>query len=428
MMVGMEVGAFPTAAAVAGLSGAELDRALVEVERARRQVEAAYLAVLDRADTTGRYAIDGHASIRGWATALANVAPTETHRRLQTMRATRDVPDLLTALADGRIGVDQARDIAKVHANPRARHALTDPADSACLAIAAAGTKPYQDFADMMRRWERFADPTGAARSDADAHARRDASVFERDGVIHLHARCGTAQGAAILEIFAEQCEAEFHADWDQASAIHGRDTNLGLLARTDPQRRMDALAALVLAAASTPPGATPPEPVVNIVMTIDEYETRLAALLHGDEPTPVPPDRLDAARCETTTGIPIDPTDAIIASLTGWVRRTVIDSAGVVTDLGRKRRFTGSARDAVLLSNGRRCLWPGCGRNSRSNHIDHTHEHARGGRTCTDNGGPACSRHNRWKANGYTAHRNPDGTWIIRRPDGIDLTQPASA
>ena len=44
----MDLGALPTPAEMAELSGADLDRALVELESARRIVEAAYVAVLDR--------------------------------------------------------------------------------------------------------------------------------------------------------------------------------------------------------------------------------------------------------------------------------------------------------------------------------------------------------------------------------------------
>jgi len=82
----------PTPADVAGLSGPQLDRALVELETARRRLEAAYVAVLDQADTTKRYELNGHASVRGWTLALTDSSPVETHRRLQTMRALRELP------------------------------------------------------------------------------------------------------------------------------------------------------------------------------------------------------------------------------------------------------------------------------------------------------------------------------------------------
>lgn len=116
-------GEFPTVDDVDGLRGSDLDRALVELERARRQLEAAYLAVLDAADDQERYRADGHASVTGWAIALGRTSPVETHRRLQSMRALRDLPATHGALAAGAVaagavGVDQVREIARLHANP----------------------------------------------------------------------------------------------------------------------------------------------------------------------------------------------------------------------------------------------------------------------------------------------------------------------
>ena len=65
--------------------------------------------------------------------------------------------------------------------------------------------------------------------------------------------------------------------------------------------------------------------------------------------------------RAETTNGVVLDPRDILAAALTGHIRRVVIDSAGVIADMGRKRRlFTGNQRQAVLMGS-TRCIWPGC-------------------------------------------------------------------
>jgi hypothetical protein len=425
-MVGMDaVSTFPSAAEVASLTGADLDHALVAVERARREVEAAYLAVLDRAEATKRFTRDGHAGVRGWASALANTGSAELHRRLQTMRSLRDLPEVASALAAGDVGVDQVREIAKLHANPRTQE-LTIEGEAKLLHHAR--TKACVDFEEIVGRWNAFGDPRGAARRHQDAHERRNAMIFEREGVVHVRATGGTFQGTALIEIFQRQCDAEFLDDWETArAAAAGDDNPMSALPRTDAQRRFDALHSLFLGAVSAPPGSVAPEPVVNIIMSVDEYEQRLEQLASGTEPTPATVDDIDAKRCETDTGIPIDPTDAVMASMVGWFRRVIVDSAGVVIDLGRRRRFTGSARVAVILSR-RRCLWPGCGRASSRNQIDHTHEHSRGGRTSPDNGGPACGRHNRTKSRGYTVHRDADGNWHVHRPDGTELTEPAAA
>jgi hypothetical protein len=424
-MVGMEAVRIPSPAEVVELDGADLDRALVDIEMAHRRLEAARLAVLDRADETRRYTHDGHASVRGWLTALTNPSPVETKRRLQSMRALRDLPHLRGELAAGRIGVEQVRAIALLHANPRLRDLVVD-GDTRLVAHAA---KDYPSFSEVLQRWVQFGDPHGTEQRHAEAHDHRRAIMFERDGVVHVHATCGTGQGAALLEAFARQCDAEFLADWDTARAT-ADDTGgdpMTLLPRTEPQRAMDALHRLVMRGVTAPPDATIPDPLVNIVMTVDQYEARCAAIVTATRVPAATIDTIDTHRCETTTGIPIDPHDAIVASMLGHIRRVIVDSTGRVTDLGRRRRFTGAARDAVLLT-GRRCLWPGCNRASHRNQIDHTREHARGGLTTPSNGGPACGRHNRIKTTGYTAHRTPDGTWHVHRPDGTELTRPAAA
>jgi hypothetical protein len=427
-MVCMEaVSTFPSATDVAALSGADLDHALVAIERARRELEAAYVTVLDRAESTRRYDADGHAGVRGWASALANTGSVELHRRLQTMRALRDLPDVAAALAGGEVGVDQVREVAKLHANPRTRD-LTVAGQSKLLRHAR--TKACVEFGEIVGRWDAFGDPQRAERRHHDAHERRDAMIFERDGMVTLHARGGTFQGAALMEIFQRQCDAEFLDDWEHAKAevaASGEGDPMSRLARTDAQRRFDAIHSLFLGAVSAPPGSVAPEPIVNITMSVGEYEARLEALATGQRPAPASVDDIDDRRCETDGGIPIDPYDAVMASMTGWFRRVIVDSAGVVIDLGRKRRFTGSSRVAVILSR-RRCLWPGCGRASARNQIDHTHEHSRGGLTTPCNGGPACGRHNRTKSRGYTVHRDAEGNWHVHRPDGTELTEPAAA
>jgi hypothetical protein len=412
----------PTPVEVAGLTGAELDRALLELEIARRKLEAAYLAVLDRADSMKRYVPDGHASVRGWTVALTDTSPGEVQRRLQTMRALRDLPELAESLAAGQVGVDHVREIAKVHANPRVQAMVVDGDDR----LVDHARRGYQHLSEVLARWVQFGDPDGARDRHDRIHRERDAKVFERDGVVHVHARCGTTQGAMLLEIFARQCDAEFVDDWESATAAHGDGVHPGLLARSDAQRRCDALVHLVEQAVATPPGSRPPEPIVDYVITKAEHDAELDSLISGTPVAAATIGDIDGRRCETSTGVAVDPRQVVLASLTGWIRRVVVADDGRVLDLGRKRRFTGGSRIAVELGDGRRCIWPGCGRNSKRNHVDHTHPHAHGGPTRPDNGGPACLRHNNHKTRGYTVHRDTDGRWHIHRPDGTELTWPA--
>ena len=111
-----------------------------------------------------------------------------------------------------------------------------------------------------------------------------------------------------------------------------------------------------------------------------------------------------------------------------GHLRRVVINAAGVVIDKSRKQRFfTGTTRLAVQLADNE-CLWPGCHVPVSACQIDHTIGwspnlgRAGGGQTNPDNGGPTCGRHNRLKETGYTAWRDPTGTWHTNRPDGTEI------
>jgi len=335
------------------------------------------------------------------------------------MRALRDLDLLRARLRAGEVGVDQVRAIAKVHANRRCTAQLPN---SEALLVEHALRLEFQDFAVVLGRWEALADTDGAHRDHNRAHDDRDAFVVPVGAEVHLRAHCGTTQGAVLREIFDRFVEAQFHADWDTAKATHGNLVTKDLLARTDRQRRSDALFAIFHAAASTTPGAQAPEPVLNILIDHTTFEAHLAHLAGGPPPV-TDPTAVDRYRCETTTGIPIDPADAVIAALIGHVRRVVIDSTGTVIDLGRKRRlFTGAAREAIEVLQ-RRCWWGAC--EVRDTQIDHTTAWAEGGSTSPDNGGPACGRHNRIKTRGYTTHRHPDGHWTTHRPDGTPITQP---
>lgn len=403
------------------MAPAELEGALVALERARRQVESGLIDALDHADQAQVWADDGHRSVRGWALALTNTSGAEMMRRLQTMRALRDLDHVRHQLRAGDIGVCQVRELARAHANPRCREQLPD---SEHLLSGHARTLAHDDFMIVMRRWTSLADPDGARRDHDRAHAGRNAHLSSVGEQYRLDANGGTAQGSAMDATFRAFYDAEFLADWAAAREVHGDDVCTAHLARTPAQRRFDALHAIFMAAASSGTVSVP-DPLVNIVVDHRTYDEHASNVSGGAPPRPDPAD-VDARRSETRDGVPLDPRDVVAASLVGHVRRVVFDTAGVTIDLGRKRRvFTGPARDAALLA-GHVCLWPGC-TNTRVD-IDHRRPWGRHGPTDQRNAGPLCGRHNRWKEHGYVVQRHADGTHTISRPDGTRLDEPRAA
>ena len=159
-----------------------------------------------------------------------------------------------------------------------------------------------------------------------------------------IHAAGPGIAGLEMIEIFERFRQAEFTTDWEQARLLHGDNVCAALLARTEDQRRFDALHAIFVAAATAPIDGKVPEPVVNIVIDQATIEAHLAAMLTESPVTRRDPGELfRTARCETTGGTPVRPAEAVTAALVGHVRRVVFDSVGTVIDLGRTRRlFTG--------------------------------------------------------------------------------------
>ncbi|TVR27786.1 MAG: HNH endonuclease [Ilumatobacter sp.] len=413
--------ALPTVEELAWMEVHELEAALVAVEHARRVTEAALIDVLDVADRQRVWVLDGHRSVKNWAVAITGTSPAEAARRCQVLRALRDLDEVRERLRAGEIGVCQVRELARLHANRRVRERLTRAEH---LMVSAARRRSFDEFRVRTERWRQAADPGGAARSADEVHAARKVETRFTAAGFTFSAHGGNTQGIELLQILGAFAEAEFQADWDAARAVHGHGASVDDLARTEAQRCFDALCA-VFRAAATGDGRVR-VPTVNIVCDHTTFEEHLAHAAGG--PAPRPADAGDTSRrCETPAGVPVDPRDAVVAALLGYVRRVVVDAAGVVVDAGRRRRlFTGALREVVWIQ-GTQCLWPGCGLAGRQQ--DHTvgwaHQH---GSTDPANAGPVCGHHNRWKTRGYTTWRDADGVWHVRRPDGSDVTGPRAA
>ena len=407
----------PELADLEGLGADKLEVMLVECEAVRRRAEAMIAEIVGVAERTTAYVEDGHASVSGWAKAACNWSSGETKAVVQTARLFHAVPEARSAAHAGSLGSAQSRLLARLFANPRCADQLPSSGE---LLIGHAQGLWFDEFAVVVRRWEALADADGAHAAHERAHSGRDAHVSIVDQRVHLDAQGGVAAGAAMTEVFDRFCDTEFHADWDNGVAKWGEQMNPTLLERTSAQRRFDALLAIFNAAAASGVAGTF-DPLVNILIDQVTFEHHLAKMA-GADVEPLDPATVNDRRCETSTGHQLDPADVLAAALVGHVRRVVLDSAGVVIDLGRRSRlFTGGARDAVLLGD-RWCMWPGCDLRSGRCQTDHTTAWSTDGPTRPDNGAPACARHNRWKQHGYRTWRDPTGHWHTYRPDGTEI------
>lgn len=161
-------------------------------------------------------------------------------------------------------------------------------------------------------------------------------------------------------------------------------------------------------------------------VETIELDDTVVDDVLAAAADDPV---KWTSRRCVTSRGTAIHPRQLLRAALTGYVRRVVIDSQGVVVDVGRAQRFfTGAARDAATLLV-QRCTHPGCTVCPEHADVDHAEEWFRdGGPTDQWNSNIACRTHNRYKSQArWRVRRDPTGRRFHQRPDGT-LVLPVGA
>ena len=405
-------------ARAAGFDVSDSHAAIVSIEAVeclRRQVGALAVELQAQLDRSQAFRSDGHASAKAMTRHVAKVSPGEAAGRARGARMNRDLPRVAAALADGALGVDQHRLLGLVHANPRVREAMVDAQDTF---LSWSRRLSFTDFEAELREWERLADMDGPEPANSRHHETRNFTLHQDfDTTWKADGSFAALQGASIDDIYEHYVAAERLADWEKARAEHGDNATADQLPRTESQRRADAFWQVFQDAASADDSAVPPDFVHNIMWSADTYQ-QLLSRLDGGPAEPLDP---QTYRCETSDGIKLEPVEAAANSLVHTVRRVVVDAAGTVIDLGRARRFTGSARTAARLS-ATHCRWPGCVVPASHCEIDHTIEHARGGRTDPGNGAPFCGRHNRHKQKGFTVWRDPTGHWHTYRPDGTEL------
>ncbi len=441
-----------------GLSDDDIEEQIEANEMERRQNDARMSALLAVASARNLHGREGYRSMTGYCRAKLNWSTAEAGRRLGLARAVDEVPGLGEAWSAGFFGYPQAIKIAVMNNNDRVTDRL---AEFAPQLLEHAEHLKYSEFAEVVDHFVSRADEDGAHDERDAAIEGRNARAVDIGGTLDLKASGGdglvTAEMTAVLDRFTD---IEFRDDVDANRLAHGDDADGFALARTDRQRRFDALVAIFRTASAAQAAGTvakPAEFVVNIVADAATWGRVLLAAgltvasdLDGNPIDPFTGLTVDDAddvidglgddlanahhrMCETTNGVQLHPHDVLRAALAGHIRRAVVDSDRVVIDHGRKQRlFTGSARRAAKLLI-RRCERAGCELPADWCDVDHDLEWDRdGGATDQRNSGILCradnndKHHRRWRikraSNGCSYTIRADGSIVLpvgaRPPD----------
>jgi hypothetical protein len=339
------------------------------------------------------------------------------------MRTLRVLPEVRKRLATGEFGVAQVHSLTGAYRNPRVRDFLPVIEDQ----IVDWADLPHDEFDARVNEFARLADADGTEQRDNARHRRRSFHLSQSGDGFHGSFGCGNTQGVAIKKVLDHFARKEFDADWAEAKARVGSGVTANDLARSAEQRKMDALQAMCLAAASATPGIQPPAPLVNLVMDTRTCDEIIEYAVTGVRPALDLTD-LASRRCHTEDGVRIPEADALAAMLQGHIRRLVVNDKGVTIDLGRRKRlFTGNARDAVMLRSVR-CVWAGCNVPASHCEADHTKPWAHDGQTNADSGAPKCAHHNRWGTKGFTTRTDQSGKWHTYRADGTSINGPPNS
>ena len=426
--------------AALGEPDATIDEQIRASELAMRELQARHAVLLAVAEHRGVYrTVDEHRSMNGYLRATCNCSTGEAARQRLIARVCAAVPALGDALLVGRVGVSQVLEIARIHQNPRTRAFFERVAP---IYLECAEYDSHDDLRCRIDDFINLADQDGAFAELYCNIENRVASMNVVGGALDVRVAGGDPIVAEeVVKTFEWFCEREFERDVHERAERYGDAAIEHPLARTDRQRRFDAVVAMARAARAYGDGAQPADVVVNLVAdpvtmneafaeaeltvtTPDGVETIELADADIDDvlaAAAVDPARWTTRRCETSRGNAIHPRQLLRAALTGYVRRVVIDSQGTVIDWGRRKRFfTGPAREAAKLLV-RRCTHPGCTVCAEHADVDHADEWFRDqGATDQRNANVVCRAHNRSKSRArWRVRRDDAGRAVYQRPDG---------
>ncbi len=377
----------------------ELLAAAVDLEAARRRLDAAQAHVLAELHSRGTTLTEHGLPVGGWLAHSTGQSHATARRRVEVaVKLRRLLGAVDTALTDGRIGWDHARVIARA-ANPRNAASIAALQDDL---IALAATTTFDRWRREVMAIAELADQNGG-HDPASDQARNDLYLHEVGDTTHLSAKL---VGEAALLV---------------RSAIETAADRLFRQAHTDTQ-----------ASGSAEP-VVPSRATLRALALADLCRTGQSVDLHSTKPPatevllvvpagpPNPDDQASrAVAAHTVDGVPL--ADGTVRTLLcdAWYRPVVIDNLGMPLDMGRTVRFATPAQRRALAIRDGGCVWPGCDKPPGwcdAHHVIPFHD---GGATDLANLALQCRHHHGLThSTGWTMHATTNGWFWWQTPSG---------
>jgi hypothetical protein len=273
-----------------------------------------------------------------------------------------------------------AGDIGAAHVDAliRVKRPVTEEAlarDEGIL-VDTARTMKFAEFATVVDYWEQHADQDGSDEAAEAKKAQRDVYLYPSPNGYLGEMRFDPIGGAIVSKELRRLEQELFEADWAEAKERLGRDPHVDDLARTPAQRRADAMIEMAVRSASTPAGASRPEPLFTVLIDYPTLFGRISQLEQG--PVVSPGSLLSWLDTATFERIVFAPNKRAECSITS-------------------RFFTGATRRAIEVRD-LQCQHEFCDRRAEECQIDHIVPYSQGGPTEQGNAQVLCGPHNRMR------------------------------
>jgi hypothetical protein len=341
------------------LSDAELDEAVIELQRQRARLGAVAARVLARWDRRRVWAAD---QSRSAASRLARDTKTSVDTakvELRRARQLQSMPATQAALTNGDLSLDHVDLLGR--ANQPSRSAVFADHESTLVAECAKSR-----FPQAKRVVDYSCQRADAETAESDAQRQREAAHLSAsptlDGEVVVNGVLDPVGGTIVVNELSRLERKLYLADRREG------------VVRTAAQRRAAALVEMAQRSATVPAKGKRPRPLFTVLVG-DESFTRM---------------------CELANGQVITPGTLIPWLGTAELETVLFDGPTTVISVSKRRRFTGALRRAIQVRD-RHCQHPsGCDEPAERCDVDHTIPVADNGPTDQFSGRIKCWPHNR--------------------------------
>ena len=345
----------------AGWSRASLVEGQRELERLRREVDAAFAALVIADGGEDRDAAARLARAVGVSTRCAR-------ERVRVARVCDAVPVAHEALAAGVLCSERVALLGPV---------IDDPS-AADLVEVAVGQTP-EEFRDTVMRYRLAKDPADVRRRQREA---RGLTFFRGEhGCVGVRGMFTPVDGEEFRNRLTAIADANWRVEHPDRAPKRGAYGGDGW-----PARMADALMELIRGEAGGGGGKP------TVVITVDA--ATLHATVVGEGPIPL--------------------SDALEVAARGDLYAAVRGMSGEILDLGRSKRFASAIQNLALIVRDQKCVVPGCDAHWSRTEAHHMIEFNEGGRTDLVNLARMCEPHHHWLHVNKLRLVQRDGTWVV--------------